>query len=146
MIICVAGRSFAIEISDLNGTWQPDWSYKAALELSEEEKSYSSWSFSWGEAIIIVNTTFEIDITADVPFICDPDLGSFPITNITQIDLNSIRISAFRASPYNKNYGFSLELILHFIDRNTFWIETNNFHGFQYEKGALWHRLSGPDQ
>jgi len=34
-------ESYAADVSDLNGTWQPDWSYKATLAMPEEERDDS---------------------------------------------------------------------------------------------------------
>jgi hypothetical protein len=139
---CAAKKSYAAEIADLNGTWQPDWSYQAALELPEEEKgSYlSQRKYSWGSSMSIPNTTFDIDITDEEPFILAPGDGAFYITEITQTGTDIIKVNATSAT------GWSIEVVFHFVDKDTLWIESKIFDGSQYGKDALWHRLSGPER
>ena len=136
---CLRTSNYVAEISDLNGTWQPDWSYKATLEMSEEEKdgSLKQREYSWGIGKSIPNTIFSIDITNEEPFIEAPGDGSFSITEITQTGTNAIKINAFRAT------GWYVEVIFHFIDRDTLWIESKDFDSTEYGKKALWYRLSG---
>ena len=141
---CSRTSNYAAEISDLNGTWQPGWSYKAILEVPEEERSWSMSKFSWGEGKSIPNTTFNIDISAEKPFIKEPGLGSFPVTKITQAGINSIKVNAFRADQDDPQVGWFVEVIFHFIDRDTLWIESKDFDSTEYGKKALWYRLSGP--
>jgi hypothetical protein len=94
--------------------------------------------YSWGIGKSIPNTIFSIDITTEEPFIHAPGDGSFYKTEITQTGTNSIKINAVSAS------GWVVEVVFHFIDRDTLWIETKDFDDLEYGKGALWHRLSGP--
>lgn len=141
---CSKTNSYAAEISDLNGVWQPDWLHKASLKQPEEERHWPIKKFSWGEGKYIPNTTFNIDITAETPYIGDPSLGSFPIVEITQTGTDSIKVNAFRADQEEPRIGWAIEVIFHFIDGDTLWIETKDFDDLDYGKGKLWHRLSGP--
>ncbi|MDR2965866.1 MAG: hypothetical protein LBU88_08830 [Treponema sp.] len=136
--------NYSAEISDLNGTWQPNWSYRAAMKLSEEEINYFIFSFSWGEGLTLFHTTFEIDTTAEEPFISEPGLGYFPITEITQVGASSIKIRAVRGDLTEPAYCWYPEFIFHFIDKDTIWIETDDIDNSDYGKKALWYRLSGP--
>lgn len=137
---CSKTKSYAAEIYDLNGTWQPDWSYQATLELPEEEREWSIQKFSWGEGKSIPNTTFHIDLTSGEPFIDEPGLGRFPIIDTTQTKTDVIKIHARRRD-------FIIEIIFHFVDKDTLWIESDRFgNSTEYGKGALWHRISGPSR
>jgi hypothetical protein len=145
---CVKTTSYAAEISDLNGTWQPDWSYKATLKMPKEERgeNFRQYDFSWGKGKIIMHTTFHIDITDDIPYFVAGGDGRLTITDITQIGLSSIKINAFYGLEEDP-YWFA-DVIFHFIDRDTFWIESKEFGGIgnNNRKGSLWHRISGPVQ
>jgi hypothetical protein len=135
------------EIFDLNGTWQPDWSYKLSLELSVDDRERDIWieKFSWGEGKSLLHTTFEIDITADKPFVIEPGLGIFFVTEFMQITSGSKKINAYRGDLSDPDGHWLLEFIFHFIDMDTLWIETYDFPlSQQYGEGVLWHRLSGP--
>jgi hypothetical protein len=148
---CFKTKSFTAEISDLNGVWLPDWLSKDLSKLPEQEKEEDMryYVFSWGEGKYIPYYTFEIDISANEPFFHATSNGDFYITNITQIDADSINAYACRGDP-NDPYSWFANLIFHFIDKDTLWIETLNIEktfvqqGNEYSKGALWHRLSGP--
>ena len=136
---------YEAEISDLNGTWQPDRSYKITLEMPEEKRKYSKREFSWGEGKNMFHTTFEVDITAETPFVIEPGLGYFPITNISQTGINKIKINAFRASLDDPQIGWAVEFVFNFVDKDTLWIETKNFSSIDYGRGKLWYRISGPE-
>jgi len=147
LISCIKPTSYAGEILDLNGTWLPDWSYKEYIKLKEDKKKEFLIQFSWGKGKSISNTTFEIDITAIKPFITEPGLGLFNITETMQIGSSSIKIIAFRGLQDEPTIGRYIEIIFHFIDKNKIWIETKDFIGSSdYGKGNLWHRLSGPEK
>jgi hypothetical protein len=145
---CVKTTSYAAEISDLNGTWQPDWSYKATLKKPKEERgeNFRLREYSWGEGQIIMHTTFNVDITDDIPFFDAGGDGRFTITDITQIGQSSIKSNAFHGPQDDPHW--IVEVIFHFINRNTFWIESKEFGKLDedYRKGSLWHRISGPVQ
>ena len=145
----VIGYVYAFDIPDLNGTWQPDWSYKATLNLPEKDRDFGNYflDFSWGKALCIIHTSFDIDITAKGPFFRAPGDGLFQITNIIKITANRIKIFAYHGlDPDNRTF---IEIIFHFIDKNTIWIESEFLEddiGIMYGRGNLWHRLSGPGQ
>jgi hypothetical protein len=144
---CLKAETFVAEISDLNGTWQPDWSYKAALDIPENERHYSQWEYAWGTGKRIINATFDIDLVAQEPYISESDLGSFYNTEITKAGKNAITVQAYRAppdDPDDRENGWKVEVTFHFIDRDTLWIETKDFTGNEYGKRSPWHRLSGP--
>ena len=144
-------NSYVAEISDLNGTWQPDLSYKITLKMSEEERGNDliPREFSWGTGMSILNTTIGIDITDDVPVILDPGYGEFNITEITHVSANSIKVNAYRGNLSKPEYCWFVEITFHFIDKDTLWIECEDFQSQSpsfYGKNALWHRFSGPTQ
>jgi hypothetical protein len=118
LLLCTCVKkteSYAAEITDLNGTWLPGWSYKAAIEEPEENSSYKTVPFSWGEGLRILHT--------------------------------SLTINAYRGDLEEPDYCWFIKLTFHFIDKDTIWIETDDFKGSSdYGKGKLWHRLSGPSQ
>jgi len=145
---CSKTDSYAAEISDLNGTWQPDRSYKAVLKMSEEERDdhLRRREYSWGIGKMIPYTTFNIDITAEEPFVIEPGDGHLLIKDITQTRNNEIKFILFQILAKDPIVGWSTEVVFHFIDKDTLWIETPKFTGIEYEKKALWHRLSGPTQ
>ena len=136
------------EILNLNGTWQPHWSYEAGLKMSEEEKYESKKRFeydflsSWGIGRSLLHTTFDIDITADIPFFHAEGDGKFYVTDITQINSNIIKVHVLHGDIYEREY------IFHFIDKNTMYIENKTIEllDSRYGMGNFWHRLSGPDE
>ena len=138
------------EILNLNGTWQPDWSYEAGLIMTEEEKIrsaerfYSDKSFSWGIARSILHTTIDIDITAEIPFFNTGGDGTFYITDISKINSNVIKVNVIQADLRKGFYElyWKGEFIFRFIDKNTMSIENEN--GFGYREGNIWYRRSGP--
>jgi hypothetical protein len=146
---CTKENNYTIEIFDLNGTWQPNSSFVEYSRISEEEKkSYIIHDlYSWGEAKYIRYTTFNIDLSAEEPFLIEPGLGYFPITEINKNGSKSIKVRAYRGDPDYTHIRWDPEVIFHFIDKDTLWIETEDFKGGNdYGKDVLWHRLSGPSQ
>ena len=138
-------KQILFEISDLNGTWQPDQFYNYIMTLSEEERREKAENmplveFSWGFGALMGNISFEIDITALMPFFRTFADGRYILTEITMIEKNFIKATAHTPSgvgPY--------EVIFHFIDRDTIWINSELF-GYgnpMYGENAFWHRLSG---
>jgi hypothetical protein len=119
------------------------------FNLPEEERTHllSIRMFSWGEAVSKSYTSFDIDISANEPFINEPGLGHFPIIETTKTGINSIKIRAYRGFEDSPDFSWEPELTFHFIDKDTLWIETDAFKGSEdYGGGKLWHRLSGPAQ
>jgi hypothetical protein len=112
---CERKGAFAVELADLNGTWQPDWSYKASAKMADSEKHYSKWEYSWGTATSIPNTTFEIDLGDKKPFVSKPGLGGFPITEIKKTGTNEITVKAFRGDRDNPGAQWEPVLVFHFI-------------------------------
>jgi len=141
------------EILNLNGTWQPDWSYEAELNMTEEEnnesdrKFSSDKSFSWGIARSILHTTIDIDITAEIPFFNSGGDGTFYITDISKINSNIIKVNVIQAIKRNGilyEADWEGEFIFRFIDKNTMSIE--NEKAYTYKEGNIWYRRSGPDK
>jgi hypothetical protein len=142
---CSKTGTFAAEIGDLNGTWQPDWSYRAGASMPKEKRHYTKEQFSWGTGTIILNTTFDIDLERDEPYVFEPGLGGFPVREITQPAKDTIAIRVYRG---NLQAAFwDLTFVFHFVDKDTLWIESEDktfATSSEYGKGALWRRLSGP--
>ena len=134
--------NFVAEINGLNGTWMPEWTYHATEEQREGWRSAFRQEFSWGEGKSRIYQTFDIDVTAENPFVFEPVEGWFFTTNIAQTGINSIKVNAVHHMRDND----AIELVFHFIDRDTFWIETHDFRGLMYERGVFWHRVSGPER
>jgi len=105
-------QRYHANISDLNGTWISDWYLRRGLNLQEMEREYS-----WGMAKGIYDTTFDIDITSDSPFILAPGPGIFMIKNITQINNNTMLMHVERQGADN-----FLEVFFSFIDKDKLWI------------------------
>jgi len=132
-------NNFSAEIVDLNGTWLPEFSYHAPEEGREGWRIFMQ-EFSWGEAKWIIHLSLNIDITAERPFISESVRPEFIITDITQFGVNTIKVNA----AHDRSEDRVVELVFHFVDRDTFWIDTHDFRGLNYERGAFWHRISGP--
>jgi hypothetical protein len=146
---CTKKDNYAAEVIDLNGTWLPASDYRELFNLPEEERTrlLSNRMFSWGETVSKKYTSFDIDISADEPFFIEPGLGHFPIIEITKTGINSIKIRAYRGFEDSPDDSWEPELTFHFIDKDTLWIETEDFKGSEdYGRDVLWHRLSGPAQ
>jgi len=144
---CTKAPIYEASITDLNGTWLPNWSYKARLNLTEEEQDFFYFLFSWGVAKSVIHLTNDIDISADEPFITFGGDGGFDVTSITQIEPDSIKVSAYQGRSREPDERLYLEFIFHFIDYNTLWIEVDYFEGNKiYGKDKLWHRISGPEE
>jgi len=141
----ISESNFAVEVAYLNGTWIPERVYKIMLDMIEEERRRLVYrrEFTWGEGKSIVHTTFEIDIADERPFVVEPGLGRFPVTNITQTGINTIVVNVFRPMEDEPEIGFAIEFTFRFIDKDTVWIETRGVSGWD-ETGELLHRLSGP--
>jgi len=142
---CSKTGSYAANISDLNGVWQPDWSYKLALEMPEDKSYIKYRKFSWGESEY-GNATFNVDLMDKKPFIDVPGAGTFPVTEIERTGISSYKIHAYRGpigDPYN---AWPIDVIFHFIDKDTVWIDNKDSNGKFYGKKAPWYRLSGPEQ
>ena len=135
---------FAVEINYLNGTWGPEWSYNVLLGMTEEERvgRIHRGDFSWGEGKLLGNSTFLIVTTAEGPFVVEPTLGIFGVTNMIQTGINSMEVSVFRPTPYlPPEIVFAFEFIFCFIDRDIVWIEAPAISGWRNE---FLHRISGP--
>ena len=132
-----------IEISYLNGTWLPDWYYRADIGYQTEERE-----LSWGKGQTAVYSSFDIDATSDTPFIHPPGMRPFSIKKIIQTK-NSIILHV--GDPDGDDWF--LEIIFRFVNRDTLLIEAKDF-SVTFREGDLtvnpydgtetWHRLSGP--
>ena len=143
---CTKAPIYEANITDLNGTWLLTRFYEARLNLTEEEKGFFFKTFSWGIAKSVIHTSFDIDISAEEPFFHAEGDGLLYVTEITQISKNSIKVNVYHGSLEEPDY---LNVyIFHFIDKNTIWINNEKFEkmGTSYGKGALWHRISGPEE
>jgi hypothetical protein len=136
-----------IEIFDLNGTWLSDWYYRTGRSYQLEERE-----LSWGIAISAIYSSFDIDITADRPFIHPPGIRPFSIINIEQHKQNSITL---RVNAPDVSADWFSEIFFHFEDKDTLRIDGEMFSIFYYEDGQMinpfggveiWHRLSGPNR
>jgi hypothetical protein len=143
---CTQKGTSEAEIEDLNGTWQPDWSYKASTQLPDDGKDYSTREFSWGMGRVLPNTTFDIDLGADEPEFFASGLRAFYIREVKKTGRNTITVTAF-SEPGNKPVeGWAVTVVFWFLDKDRIWIDAEDFNktGKDYGKGAVWYRLSGP--
>ena len=148
LIICFSSILFCetmiIDSTKLNGTWMPNSSYLWIISNPEERYDYSIKKFSWGNAKRLVNTSIEIDTEAKSYF--DPGMAIFKIKEYQEIDDSTYKVIIYYPSvddtsePLFENY-----VILHFLNEDLFWIESDFFEdqGPIYGKNALWYRLSG---
>lgn len=139
---CAKTKSYAAEIADLNGTWLVDRSNKGLPEGGD----WYIVEFSWGKGKVSANSTFHVDLTAEEPFITEPGLGRFPIIDTSRTGADAIKIHAYRGDLDGPDGYWLVEVIFHFIDRDTVWIETNISNNLTYKKGVIWRRLSGPER
>jgi ankyrin repeat protein len=144
-------KNFTAEISDLNGAWLPEWTYKKNYRSAPNQiwgERFIQREYSWGTANEIDGDTFSIDITAEEPFFYSP--RRFEVTKITRINNNSIKVNAYSGDINQPEYCWFVEIVFHFIGRNTMRIETNDITESSTQRrengeGALWHRLPVPD-
>jgi len=142
-------QEYQAKNSDLNGTWISDWYLRANFNPEKVEEEYS-----WGKAVIIYYETFEVDISANTPFIVAPGPGIFHIINIVQTSNETIMLQVTR--PGFEDFNDShIDISFHFFDKDVLWVESSNLRGTlmegnrelnPYSKDVLWHRLSGPEQ
>jgi hypothetical protein len=148
-------KNYTAEIIDINGTWQPDVDYQAFLELSEEEMGrlrIFEEEFSWGTGMRRPYRTFNIDITASEPFLRAME-DRLLVTKITQAGKDAVKVNAYYGRLDDPDYCWFIDFVFHFNDKDTMWIECEYFEERDrtngnyaiYGKGALWHRMSGPD-
>ncbi|MCL2800492.1 MAG: hypothetical protein FWD28_01860 [Treponema sp.] len=146
--------NFTAKIIDLNGVWQPNWSYIASKKMTkeeiEEENARSSYQkeYSWGIGEYILHTTTNIDVTAPKPFLEIGGDGRFFITDIALSDINTININAYNGDITSPETCWFIEATFHFVNKDTLWIESKQLDegGIKYGKGAYWHRFSGTKQ
>ncbi|AEE17397.1 SH3 domain-containing protein [Treponema brennaborense] len=128
----------------LDGTWIDSLSYIWHLKSPEKNENLLYEDYSWGKAKNEPNTTMDIDIANNM--ISDATLWGFSIRNIEYKGKSKIILNVSRYVEAINNY-WDLELIIHFIDDDTFWIENewleNNWDSFA-GPNILRHRISGP--
>jgi len=159
--------NFAAEIADINGLWISEWSYTALERMTGEEREQRMMpflsQFSWGEgrtlwhsSVIDPTTgvpemTLEIDVTTRSPYIIAGAavFGGFHVTHTAQAGASSIKANTIRGMPDphepDNNFwmGPEVDFIFHFIDSDTFWIESDHLGRL---RSVLWRRLSEPAQ
>jgi hypothetical protein len=142
---CLGTKSHAVEITDLNGTWQPDRSYRATLKFPKEKKrgNMSLREYSWGMGMTIPNSMFCIDMGDANPFFYAPGDGDFYITDITQTGKDTIKINAYQGDLDDPEYRWYMDFVFHFIDKNTMRVESKFFEN-DLDYGEPLHRISGP--
>ena len=137
-------ENIIIEISDLNGTWLPDWYYRAGIGYQMKEED-----FSWGKGQTAVYSSFDIDVTSDIPFINPPEIRPFSIKEIMQTGKNSIIL---HVGDLDEDDWF-LKITFRFVNKDALLIEAKDFYltfreGDQtvnpYGGAEIWRRLSGP--
>ena len=142
-------KNFTAEVSDLNGAWLPDWSYKenyrrAPIQMWGER--FIQREYSWGIANEIDGDTFTIDITAEEPFFHIQSPRRFNVTKITRINNKSIKVNAYSGDINRPEDCRFVEIVFHFMGMNTMWIEINDItESSTHRERALWHRLPVPD-
>jgi hypothetical protein len=144
----VTEENIIIEISDLNGTWLPDWYNRVNYIYQIREVEYS-----WGIAKSAIYSSFDIDINNDFPFIHPPGMRAFSIINIIKQENNSIILHANTPDVTFLPDDWYFEIFFYFLDKDTIQIETKEFHETftegeniinPYGGTEIWHRLSGP--
>jgi len=142
MLFCIGLYTYSENLID--GTWLPGDGYPFFIHSNSKSEFIQKKEYSWGKGKSIPNTTMEIDVSNK--FLFDATLCGFSINSVKSISNTDYQVGISR---YNENVDnlWELELIFHFIDENSFWIEnvwleTNwvNFCG----KERIWYRISGP--
>jgi len=135
-------------IFDLNGTWQPIRLHNTILTLRSDKERYGIFEneYSWGIGKYIVHHTYNIDITASIPFFETDGDGSFKITEMVMNDVNEINIKADSGYILEPQYCWFIEVTFYFINKNTLWIESEQLWEdiSPYRRGNLFFRYSGP--
>lgn len=141
---------FELKLEDMNGIWASFSVYDWITMHPEEKTNFSLRDFSWGKSKTLVNTTMEFDLHFQpTPLYFDPGLGNFTIKDIKKINSTTISGVVYRYSdPDDVRSIWEIPMILHFIDSDTLWIESEYFEtdGIIYGKNALWHKISGPSR
>jgi len=148
-VLCFSSILFCetmkIEPAKLNGTWMPHSSYLWIISNPDEERSdYFIHDFSWGKGKTLSNTSIEIDTNTMI--YVDPGTAIYSIKEYNQIDNTTFKLIISRQSIIDiPESVYELEIILHFLNEDSFWLESEYFEktGSLFGKKAPWHRLSG---
>lgn len=138
------GESFKVEPSKLNGTWMPTSSYQWRISHPEDRSKYFFHDFSWGKGKSLQHTSMEIDINAMTYY--DPGMFIYSIKEYQQIDNTTYKVLIYRQVFDDIPESlYELEIILHFLNEDSFWLESEYFEktGTLFGKKAPWYRLSG---
>ncbi len=141
-------ESFQVENEDINGVWCDANKYAWCISNPNNKLSLVSRIFSWGSAKSANSGIMEFDVnSAPYPLFFDAGLANFRIKSIQKLTSTSLSVIVYRYSDVNDpNTYWEYSIILHFIDRDTMWIESEYYKnkGNRYGKKALWHKISGP--
>jgi hypothetical protein len=144
-VSCEKKVVYASDVSDLNGTWMDNRSYKYMTTHLNEKVEFEKKEFSWGMAKYLVDSMFRIDISSDKPFIypCDFGIGAFAVGRVEKKTSDVIKLYVYREDEPGMRWDLSFTF--HFIDRDTVWVEYENINGTNgvYDNGTYWHRISG---
>jgi hypothetical protein len=145
LVACTGTKKPDPLITDLNGTWLPDWMYELSQDDPEDEIDYYKWEFSWGTGLRLHNFTFSIDMTADFPMFIAPCEGGFNATDIKKTGVDSITMLAYRGDLNGPEEIWKFTIEFRFIDKDTIWIKCDALgESSHITDETFWHRLSGP--
>jgi len=131
---CTAKEPYSADFDDFDGTW-------VYVKDHLSSPLIKTRSYSWGVGKTIVETTLEIEIDKKEMLI--PGMGLFIIQSIQKRTSDSFSLDI--KGPGEEG-GWELELVFHYTDKNTFWIECSDLEGmFAVGKKKPWYRLSGPN-
>jgi hypothetical protein len=145
-VSCAEQDHLHLEINMVNGTWLPDPIYNNIITENSALDSFYTYEFAWGIGFRGSDSILNIDISASKPYISEYINGKFEIAGVTKKSKNEIVLRAYRIIDENiPDARWDFDVVFHFIDENTIWIEAEPYTGSDFDNKALWRRLSGPN-
>jgi len=115
----------------LSGNW--------SMNKTLPERGTRTDNYSWGKGVSVINSSIDIDLGGDEPFIRIGGMGTFPILE-TEDSSDRIRVVFFFGRG-----NFNVEYIFHFVEDNVFWIENNSSLEIHTRgEDVLFYRNTGP--
>jgi hypothetical protein len=145
-VSCEKQVAYAVDVSDMNGTWIPPWSYQYTVKNPDDTRPYYKKECSWGSGKRLVNTTIEVDLGPDDNYFLDSGFGIYKINKVVKTGEYQITAYVYSGDKYDPDYLWNPSITFHFVDKDTVWIEYTNISGAEgaYDDGEYWHRVSGP--